>query len=203
LLAPCAATACCRAHEIAPPPGPKAHARRQPEGNLAVGAGRNGGSEIAPHVRPGDLQERAVRGPKDRHTECAAPLALVVVRPSFPGLTAPPTHCRPFGPHGLGCAGRNNPSWCDGPPNCPSSRHPWAFPPLRLARPESQSTFSAYQGPGIGRTVTIGRSEENHDSDQRGRRRLTCNCANERARAALTEATSSSESLSRRRASAR
>src|SRR3989442_7274694 len=45
------------------------------------------------------MPQPVIRGPKDRHSDCAAPSVLYIATcESYPGLTAGPTQCRPFGP---------------------------------------------------------------------------------------------------------
>ncbi|PYV00677.1 MAG: hypothetical protein DMG10_20140 [Acidobacteria bacterium] len=49
-------------------------------------------------MRAWTANSRGDGGPKDRHKKPAAPLALIILPESYPGLTAGPIHCRPFGP---------------------------------------------------------------------------------------------------------
>src|SRR5262245_10346871 len=69
-------------------PLPAARAVKRAEGPAVNSPAREGGGLARPQVR----------GPKDRHCNCAAPSALVLKPNLCPGLTAGSTHCRPFGP---------------------------------------------------------------------------------------------------------
>jgi hypothetical protein len=58
-----------------------------------------GPSVSSPAREGGVFKTLLTRGPKDRHSGCVAPSALLLNARLIPAFTAGPTLCRPFRPH--------------------------------------------------------------------------------------------------------